>query len=165
MMASGPSVALDDLDLLRTGSLDSGANTLLDPSACSDTLSFESFRHDSGSGEGALVALRDGDGERLCPPSSEIDVDRACALADRPHLTFRHGETAALGCELRPAIGRDDDIVRFAPQAKLGRPRRPFLRPKLFRAGRPPPTWAETRANPLANISCATEWDARSSMT
>lgn len=117
MMASGPSVALDDLDLLRTGSLDSGATTLLDPSACSDTLSFESFRHDSGSGEGALVALRDGDGERLCPPSSEIArAARSCAQSSSAQ-------------------------------------------------GRPPPTWAETRANPLANISCATEWDARSSMT
>ena len=135
MIASGPSVALDDLDLLRTGSPDSGAGTLLDPSTYSNTPLFEPFRRYSGSSEGTLVVLRNRDGECLCPPSSEIDVNRACALADRPHLSFRHGETAALGREFGPAVGREDDIVRFAPQAKLGLARRPLLRPKLFGAG------------------------------
>jgi len=41
---------------------------------------------------------------------------------------------AALGHQLGPALGRDDDIIRFAPEAKLGLARGPFPCQKLIGA-------------------------------
>src|SRR5262249_53216342 len=60
--------------------------------------------------------------------------DRACTLADRQHVPFRHGETAALGRKLRPALGRHDDIIWFTPEAKLGAARPSFQGQKLLGA-------------------------------
>src|SRR5262245_40785809 len=131
-----PSVALGDLDLLRAGDLDARAVALLDPSAHPDAAVFELLRLYAGGSEDALIALRDRDGQRLRPSPAEIHVDRACTLADRQHVTFRHGETAALGRKLRPALGRHDDIIRFTPEAKLGAARPSFLSQKL-RGARP----------------------------
>src|SRR5262249_37302559 len=95
----------------------------------------EPFRHHAGSSEGTFLALGDRHGERLCPSRPEIHVDRATTLADRPHLAFDQSKTAALARKLRPAFGCHDDIIRFAPEAKLSPPRRPFLPQKLVGAG------------------------------
>src|SRR5262245_20558224 len=129
-----PSVALGDLDLLWPGDLDARAVALLDPSAHPDAAVFELLRLYAGGSEDALIALRDRDGQRLRPSPAEIHVDRACTLADRQHVSFRHGETAALGRKLPPALGCHDDIVRFTPEAKLGPARSPFLGQQLLGA-------------------------------
>src|SRR5215467_7008941 len=128
------SVALGDLDLLRAGELDTRAVTLLDPTAHPNAAVFEFFRLYAGGGEDGRIALRDRGRQRLRPSPPEIHVDRACALADRQHVPLRHGETAAFGSKMSPALGRHDDIIRFAPEAKLGATRRPFLRQKLLGA-------------------------------
>jgi hypothetical protein len=41
---------------------------------------------------------------------------------------------ATLGHKRGSALGRDDDIIRFAPEAKLGLPRGPLSRQKLVGA-------------------------------
>src|SRR6516164_4178184 len=128
------SVALGDLDLLRAGELDTRAVTLLDPTAHPNAAVFEFFRLDAGGGEDGRIALRDRGRQRLRPSPPEIHVDRACALADRQHVPLRHGETAAFGRKMSPALGRHDDIIRFAPEAKFSAARRPFLRQKLLGA-------------------------------
>src|SRR5262249_51523530 len=129
------SVALGDLDLLRAGELDTRAVTLLDPTAHPNAAVFEFFRLYAGGGEDGRIALGDRGRQRLRPSPPEIHVDRACALADRQHVPLRHGETAAFGRKMSPALGRHDDIIRFAPEAKFGAARRPFLRQKLLGAG------------------------------
>src|SRR4029450_3127446 len=116
---------------------------LLDPAAHADTAGFEVFRFYSGGGEGPVIAFGYRDGERLLPAPSQIGVERAAALPDRPHLAFHDGEVAALARKLRRVVGRQDDIIRCAPEAKLGRPRRTFLRQKLLRAS----AIADTRRN------------------
>ena len=98
---------------------------------------FQAFSAHAGGSEDALISFQDGDRERLRPVAPEIHVDRASALADRQNLAFYHREMAPLGHELRPALGREDDIIRFAPEAKLA-PRGPFLRQKLVGAGAVP---------------------------
>src|SRR5262245_46972737 len=123
-----PSVALGDFDLLGMHGLDPRPVALLEPSAHPDAAVLELSRLHSRGGKGALMALEDRDRESLRPPPPEIHVNRASALADRRHLAFHHGEMAALGCKLGRALGAEDDIIRFAPQAKLGLARGPLLR-------------------------------------
>ena len=95
---------------------------------------FKPFRLYAGGSEHPLIALQNGHRECLRPLSPEIHVYRASALADRPHLAFRQYEMAAFGHKLGPALGRDDDIIRFAPQAKLGLASGPFPRQQLVGA-------------------------------
>ena len=115
-------------------SLDARPVALLDPPADPNATIFKPFRLYAGGGEHPLIALQNGHRESLRPLSPEIHVYRASALADRPHLAFRQYEMAAFGHKLGPALGRDDDIIRFAPQAKLGLASGPFPRQKLVGA-------------------------------
>src|SRR6266478_1444666 len=112
-----------DLDLLRAAGLDAGAVPLLDKAAHPDPAVFELLGRQPRPREDALITFRDRDSERLRPAPAEIHVDRAAALADRQDLALDDRETTPSGQELRPALGPQLDIIRIAPEAKLGRPR------------------------------------------
>src|SRR5262245_13994112 len=149
---SVPSVAFGDFDLLGVRGLDPRPVALLEPSAHPDAAVLELFRFHSGCGKGALMALQDRDCESLRPSPPEIHVNRASAFADRRHLAFHHGEMAALGQKLGRALGAENDIIRFAPQAKLGLARGPPLRQQLVGAGPVPNMGGNPRKSPAQHL-------------
>src|SRR6185295_11534859 len=132
---SAPSVALQNLDLLRTARLHPGAAPLLDPSADTHHAAGQFLRLEAGRGKHALVALGDGDGEVLRPAPAEIDVNRPAALTYRKDLALDQSEPPAARQHLRrfPCLG--DGIVWFGPEAKLCGARRILVCQKLFGAG------------------------------
>src|SRR6185436_18350841 len=80
----------------------------------------ERLRLETRGGKHALIALGDGDGEILRPAPPEIHIDGAAALAHRLDLALDQRKPAAALEDPRGVFGLVDDIIRFAPQAKLG---------------------------------------------
>ena len=114
------SVPLENLDLFRAGGLDPRPISFFDPSTHPNMAVFQSVRCNARAGKDALVPFQDRNRQRLRPPPPEIHIYSAAALADRQYLAFCQRKKAPAVQELRPAVGPDDGIVRFAPEAKLG---------------------------------------------
>src|SRR6266508_2036020 len=115
------SVQLGNLDLLGARGLDPRTVPLVDPPANAHDAIFKPLEPQSGPREHALMAFQYRDRERFRPPPSEVQVDRAPALADRPDFALDDCELTPFGQEFRPLPGRHYHIIRFAPEAKLGR--------------------------------------------
>src|SRR5262249_52074716 len=114
-----PSVPLCDFDLLGAVRLDARPVALLDIAAHPHQPILHTPHVDPRGREGALIPFRDRHRERLRPPSPEIHIYGASALADRQHLAFHHAELAGPGLQLGQALRPDHHIIRFAPEAKL----------------------------------------------
>src|SRR5262245_37255168 len=147
-----PSMTFGDFELLGVRGLDPRPVALLEPSAHPDAAVFKLFRLHSGGGKGAFMAFQDRNRESLRPSPPEIHVNRASALADRRHLAFHHCEMTPLGHKLGRAIGAEDDIIRFAPEAKLGLARGPLLRQQLVGAGPVPDMGGNPRKSPAQHL-------------
>src|SRR5919197_2966303 len=106
-------IALHHFDLFRTRRFEPRTPAFLDPAAHPNAAPGQRLRLDACGRKHPFVALGDGDGEVLGPPSAEVDVDRAAAFAYRQHVALNDREPPSLTCDRRRIVGSPQGIIRI----------------------------------------------------
>jgi hypothetical protein len=111
--------ALRNLDLLGPADFEPGSITRFHPPTNPQAQILQFARVQPRRDQVTFATLGDCDGERLGPPSTEVDVNSTSALSHREHLSFDEGELTTVRQEVAQAVGAHNGIIRFRPQAKL----------------------------------------------